>query len=136
MKYKNITNVKAIINEIDAFQCTLEIDFDNNGIYEKAEYTARPGAGGICDSVINDIKNNNFSGPILNFNPIIEDNTISLARTIREQRNYLLSKTDWTQLPDVPPGTKAKWSVYRQKLRDITNQIGFPKNIIWPEEPK
>lgn len=53
------------------------------------------------------------------------------------QRNTLLKSSDWTQLPDVPltDEQKAQWSVYRQALRDITDQQGFPENIVWPTEP-
>lgn len=50
-------------------------------------------------------------------------------------RNSLLQKTDWTQLPDVPLETKEAWATYRQALRDITEQQGYPFNVIWPTPP-
>jgi hypothetical protein len=53
---------------------------------------------------------------------------------VRQQRNQLLSDCDWTQLPDAPVETTS-WVTYRQALRDITVQAGFPHNVIWPEEP-
>jgi len=40
-------------------------------------------------------------------------------------RNKLLQESDWTQLTD-SPADKAEWAVYRQALRDITDQAGFP----------
>lgn len=52
---------------------------------------------------------------------------------IREERNRKLSDCDWTQLPDAPVDAAA-WSVYRQELRDITEQPD-PFNITWPQEP-
>lgn len=55
---------------------------------------------------------------------------------IRHKRNQLLADSDWTQLPDVPEQTRLKWQAYRQALRDITLQDGFPENIIWPEMPE
>jgi hypothetical protein len=58
-----------------------------------------------------------------------------LAATIREQRDYLLTQSDWTQLPDVPEATKTMWATYRQALRDITAQPGFPQDVTWPEKP-
>lgn len=58
------------------------------------------------------------------------------ARMVRSQRNLLLSSTDWTQLPDVPVTTKEAWEVYRQALRDISLQEGFPNNVVWPTEPQ
>jgi hypothetical protein len=49
----------------------------------------------------------------------------------------LLAESDWTQLPDVPLSAEQKtaWATYRQQLRDITAQPGFPNNINWPQKP-
>jgi hypothetical protein len=53
---------------------------------------------------------------------------------VRQQRNELLSTCDWTQLPDSPADHEA-WATYRQALRDVTAQEGFPWDITWPEAP-
>lgn len=58
-----------------------------------------------------------------------------LAFDVRLQRDSLLSKSDWTQTQDAPVDTQA-WQEYRQALRDVTNQEGFPTTVVWPEEPK
>lgn len=52
------------------------------------------------------------------------------------QRNQLLSESDWSQLGDIPSATKMKWKDYRQGLRDITEQAGYPLNVIWPDKPE
>jgi len=57
------------------------------------------------------------------------------ADQIRAQRNALLAASDWTQLPDAPVDQTA-WAVYRQALRDITDQEGFPANVVWPTKPE
>lgn len=57
-----------------------------------------------------------------------------LAEDIRSQRNSLLTECDWTQLLDSPTDKQA-WAQYRQALRDITKQAGFPYEINWPEKP-
>ncbi len=58
---------------------------------------------------------------------------LALAKkTAIYKRNSLLASSDWTQLPDVPLVTKTVWAVYRQALRDITDQVGYPLNIEWP----
>ena len=57
-----------------------------------------------------------------------------LAEQIRSKRNALLAATDWTQVPDAPVD-QAAWATYRQALRDIPQQDGFPTNIVWPEQP-
>ena len=57
------------------------------------------------------------------------------AADVRLRRDALRAETDWTQLPDVPDATKAKWQAYREALRDVTKQPGFPLQINWPEKP-
>ncbi len=54
------------------------------------------------------------------------------AKAVRADRNKRLADSDWTQVADAPVD-KAAWATYRQALRDITNQNGFPWNIQWPE---
>lgn len=56
------------------------------------------------------------------------------AAGARGDRNNRLAKSDWTQIPDATVD-KAVWATYRQSLRDITVQDGFPHTITWPEEP-
>lgn len=53
---------------------------------------------------------------------------------VRFQRNELLNQTDWTQLPDASVDA-ATWATYRQALRDLPSQDGFPNNITWPTQP-
>jgi hypothetical protein len=51
---------------------------------------------------------------------------------IRADRNQRLADCDWTQLPDSPADHEA-WATYRQGLRDVTAQAGFPWKVVWPE---
>lgn len=53
---------------------------------------------------------------------------------VRQKRNQLLQESDWTQLPDVPLTDKNQWAIYRQALRDVTEQPD-PFNITWPVPP-
>jgi len=57
------------------------------------------------------------------------------AEQVRAERNRLLVETDWTQVADAPVD-KTSWATYRQALRDITAQQGFPANVIWPTPPE
>jgi hypothetical protein len=58
----------------------------------------------------------------------------SAASAVREQRNDKLKDSDWTQITDAT-ADKTAWAVYRQALRDVTAQAGFPWTIIWPDAP-
>jgi hypothetical protein len=60
--------------------------------------------------------------------------TASKAEQIRNERNSLLVASDWTQVLDAPVDQTA-WAEYRQALRDITSQEGFPHNVVWPTKP-
>ena len=60
----------------------------------------------------------------------------SKSAQVRAQRDALLSACDWTQLPDVTIPKKAEWATYRQALRDVPAQAGFPWNIQWPIQPE
>lgn len=63
-----------------------------------------------------------------------QDNT-DAALTARQGRNIKLQETDWTQLPDVPEATQNAYTAYRQALRDVPAQEGFPNDIVWPVAP-
>ena len=56
-------------------------------------------------------------------------------KALREQRNKLLTKTDWTQGADVPDAIKNAYTSYRQALRDITNTYNNPRTVVWPDKP-
>jgi hypothetical protein len=66
--------------------------------------------------------------------PLSPDEQLSLA--IRNGRNQLLVASDWTQLPDVPNTTRELWAIYRQQLRDLPQQAGFPQQVTWPQAPQ
>jgi hypothetical protein len=56
------------------------------------------------------------------------------TKVIRTQRDQLLKDSDWTQVADAPVDKQA-WATYRQALRDVTQQSGFPWTINWPTKP-
>mgnify|MGYP001159321796 CR=1 FL=1 len=58
----------------------------------------------------------------------------SIAASVRAERDGLLTESDWTQVADAPVDATA-WATYRQALRDITDQAGFPNDINWPTQP-
>ena len=60
-----------------------------------------------------------------------EEDLENLKKLVRSERNNLLAASDWTQLEDSPV-SKTAWANYRQKLRDIPQQKGFPKDVVWP----
>jgi len=56
-----------------------------------------------------------------------------MCASVRNQRTRLLTDTDWQALSDntMTPA----WASYRQALRDITDQDGFPSDVVWPTKP-
>lgn len=67
--------------------------------------------------------------------PISDD---ILWERLRNRRNFILSNTDWTQLPDAPltSAKKTAWTSYRQELRDLPASTVDPKNVTWPTQPE
>ena len=60
-----------------------------------------------------------------------------LAASARQKRDRLIAATDYLVTPDYPiePDRLAKIKIYRQALRDIPEQSGFPRSITWPDKP-
>lgn len=58
-------------------------------------------------------------------------------QTVRSQRNILLKKSDKYSFQDFPitQEKRNEWFTYRQALRDITSQPGFPEDVVWPDPP-
>ncbi|MFP4405627.1 phage tail assembly chaperone [Rhodosalinus sp.] len=56
------------------------------------------------------------------------------AGAVRAERARRLAASDWTQVADAPVD-QAGWRAYRQALRDVPQQPGFPDTVNWPEEP-
>jgi hypothetical protein len=57
------------------------------------------------------------------------------ATSVRASRSDKLKDSDWTQVADAPVD-KAAWATYRQELRDISAQEGFPWAVVWPTQPE
>lgn len=57
--------------------------------------------------------------------------------SVRSKRNILLRESDWTQLPDTRLSAQdvLKWKTYRQQLRDLPAQDGFPGSAVFPQKP-
>lgn len=72
---------------------------------------------------------------------IVENPPVSLeilAENARSERDRKITETDYYMMPDYPsdPNNVVEMKAYRQALRDIPEQSGFPKNVQWPVEPQ
>ena len=65
---------------------------------------------------------------------IEQENKMQTQAAISE-RNARLAETDYAALPDTPEMSDAM-RTYRQALRDVPAQSGFPSDITWPEKPE
>lgn len=62
------------------------------------------------------------------------------AAVVRAKRNGALSACDWIAVRQADAGTLSDtqwdaWKTYRQALRDIPAQKGFPADVVWPTAP-
>jgi hypothetical protein len=67
----------------------------------------------------------------------IADRDATKAREVRNNRSKLLADTDWIVIKayERNENITAEWELYRQALRDITEQQGFPHSVVWPTKP-
>lgn len=63
-----------------------------------------------------------------------EEELVKLKSNIRSHRNGILRDCDWTQVADASVD-QAAWATYRQALRDVPQQAGFPYSVVWPVKP-
>ena len=93
--------------------------------------------GFICQAVKHDYISGNFTeiNECPDWKTQLEKEVRSLD--VRLERNKLLSNTDHLIQSDYPISDEKKQEikVYRQALRDIPQQDGFPDNIVWPDKP-
>jgi Phage tail assembly chaperone protein len=63
--------------------------------------------------------------------------TAAIARDVRQERDRRIAATDWVLLRSFDQGVPVPqaWLDYRQALRDVTTQLGFPTEVIWPISP-
>ena len=66
-----------------------------------------------------------------------EPTTEEIAAQVRAKRDALLAETDFLMMPDYPLGEEdaTVLKTYRQELRDVPTQEGFPTEITWPDFP-
>lgn len=137
----NIQRVCTIKGDKSTYYCKIMFS-DENTSEELVNYIAR-----IDDMtetgkwVYQQITEGKFQGKIVDVQDginVFTGETISdtSEHDVLMERGKRLSSTDWTQLPDVSESIKNKWAPYRQALRDITDQPGYPKDIVWPEQPE
>lgn len=80
-------------------------------------------------------------GQVGTYNPVkpepsAEEVLAQAIQTARWHRDMLLRESDWTQaVSDLSDEKKNEWALYRQALRDVPEQVGFPNNINWPTKP-
>jgi hypothetical protein len=85
----------------------------------------------------NGVSNASVIASLVEPEPVVEPTTDELSAAARLQREQLLVECDWTQLSDAPLSEveQAAWLAYRQGLRDVPQQAGFPTSIVWPISP-
>ena len=93
--------------------------------------------GFICQAVKHDYISGNFTeiNECPDWKIQLEKEILSLD--VRLERNKILSDTDHLIQSDYPISDEKKQEIkaYRQALRDIPQQDGFPENIVWPDKP-
>ena len=111
-----------------------------DGINEELPFTASPTDVEEHGRAIFAAAQSGEYGEVAEYLPPPAPTPEQLAEQARAHRNQLLAESDWTQLPDaraaMGAAKAAEWDAYRQALRDVPEQAGFPANIVWPVKPE
>lgn len=69
--------------------------------------------------------------------PVPEPTDDEIASQVRTERDIKIAATDYLAMPDYPlsDGERVQVFAYRQALRDVPAQDGFPREVVWPEVP-
>lgn len=118
---EQIQNDGEVVVEISEDELALISQFGSQEDSEKVLYNFLAFSDGTFGSGV-------YSNP---------DYPANLAARLRSERNDLLGECDWTQLPDTAlhPAVVNLFVSYRQDLRDVPQQSGWPENISWPTRP-
>lgn len=108
---------------------------DSWGVFPVTEVTQPTPAPGEIVEEITPAEINGVWTQQWNVRAATQQETDSQADEVRSQRNQMLYECDWTQLSDAPVNS-LDWANYRQELRDVPNQAGFPWSVVWPTPPQ
>lgn len=124
---KNLTD--AILASYDVFPVTQV----NRPAYDRITQNLTEGTPAIVDGVWTQVWEISEASP-----EEIEQRTADLSASVRSERDRLLADTDWIVIKayERNENIPSEWGVYRQALRDITAQEGFPTAVVWPKKPE
>jgi hypothetical protein len=124
----------------DAEHTMIDLTIKWDGINEEYPFTASPTDVEAHGRAIFAAAVGGEYGPVAEYLPPPAPTPEELAAQATAKRNQLLAESDWTQLPDARAAMgaekAAEWDAYRQALRDITDQSGYPSEINWPVKPQ
>lgn len=139
----NITKNNRCFLELDLSSCNIptnihcfrwengsgEIEYVDSTPHDQVDSSTIPEWVNSCVTIVDQAINDEDNPPALT--------NEELSANVREERKDLLEESDWTQLNDSPLNDtkKSEWATYRQSLRDIPTQSGFPSSITWPTKP-
>lgn len=112
-------------------------------MYTNSRFTIHNEAGDALNTFVGLVSNNPFpvgstyEGVVVHSVSSAVDDTPTDEEiyAARQERNTLLTASDWTQVADAPVD-QAAWATYRKELRDITSQDTFPSEVTWPVAPQ
>lgn len=89
------------------------------------------------ERLANGISNSSAIAQLVEPESITSLTSEQIANSVRTERDLFLQSSDWTQTLDAPLSQveKEAWAAYRQALRDVPAQAGFPTIIQWPMSP-
>lgn len=127
--------IKAVWENVEHTVMTV---WFNNEQYQNMPYGINlsvPDESTVYREIVEKYENGEFV-PESYVEPPVDPDVV--ARNVRRERDNLISVTDYLIMSDYPISDEDREAVkaYRQALRDITKQDGFPHDVVWPDKPE
>jgi hypothetical protein len=149
MRYAQISNnqvvniieadTQAIADSVSHHDIVIQSDDANNNWIYDAELGLRDNPQPSFDAFTHEVTLTAREGQVPHWvstelsSDVISERLAQASADVRNERDVLLAATDWTASTDVTMSTAM--ATYRQALRDVPEQAGFPSEITWPTKP-
>lgn len=135
MEYTNVTNLKWANEEHSMIECVVDFVKFGPSPFGAIKGDLEPHG----QEIFNRCVSGEF-GPIAEYTPPPGPTEEGMSLFVRDQRNMLLTQSDWTDTLSAKTRLGDElynaWQTYRQALRDVSLQEGFPFNVVFPTPPQ
>jgi hypothetical protein len=131
--------IRTFINTYE--EAVLQANLQENEQYIESDVTGNPSLFMVSEGQVVALPPMPEMGYEFNYDTLVWFNARSVSQQtayVKNKRDIYLSESDWTVVKAIDTNTPipTEWQTYRQELRDISQQSGYPFNVVWPTPPQ